>query len=100
MERAEDPDLPRPVTRTRPVGVGVRSSIPRLLEEGARSRPDAVALAAPGRLPLTHGDLWECIRETVLALDSLGIGRNDRVATVLPGGQTTAQRIDEDLDDA
>jgi hypothetical protein len=39
MVRSEGPDLPRTVPETRPAGVGVRSSIPRLLEDGARTRP-------------------------------------------------------------
>jgi acyl-CoA synthetase (AMP-forming)/AMP-acid ligase II/acyl carrier protein len=82
--------LLRQLPETHAVGVGVRSSIHRLLEERARSRPDAVALVAPGRPPLTFGDLWECVQDTVLALNSLGIGRNDRVATVLRGGPEAA----------
>lgn len=40
MVRSEGPDLPRTVPETHSTGVGVRGSIPRLLEDGARTRPD------------------------------------------------------------
>ncbi|MGE0121144.1 MAG: acyl--CoA ligase [Dongiaceae bacterium] len=55
------------------------------------ARPDAAtALAAPGRPPLSHGDLRTLIRDTVAALNARGIGRGDRVAIVLPNGPEMA----------
>jgi len=48
--------------------------------------PDATALSASGRMPLSHGALRALIASTVGTLNSLGIGRNDRVAIVLANG--------------
>jgi acyl-CoA synthetase (AMP-forming)/AMP-acid ligase II len=56
---------------------------------GKRS-PDAVALVAPGRSPLTYGRLTSQIENTVKTLNKMGIGRNDRVAVVLPNGPDMA----------
>src|SRR5690606_25798322 len=51
---------------------------------------DAVALAAPGRKPLTYRALQKLVGRTVDALNDFGIGRNDRVAIVLPNGPEMA----------
>lgn len=59
----------------------------RLMAKGADS---AVALAAPSVEPLTFKELRRQIAETVDALNSVGIGRNDRVAMVLPNGPHAA----------
>ena len=48
------------------------------------------ALAAPGRAPLTFGALGKLADETVSSLNAFGIGRNDRVAVVLPNGPEMA----------
>jgi acyl-CoA synthetase (AMP-forming)/AMP-acid ligase II len=56
----------------------------------SRAAPDAPALAAPGRPPLTHGGLRAQIDETLAWLNARGIGRNDRVAIVLPNGPEMA----------
>jgi len=56
---------------------------------GKRS-PDAVALVAPGRSPLTYGRLTSQIENTVKTLNKMGICRNDRVAVVLPNGPDMA----------
>jgi len=50
----------------------------------------AIALAAPGRTPLTYAQLRRHVEQTVAALNGLGIGRNDRVAIVLPNGPEMA----------
>src|SRR3546814_4039115 len=50
----------------------------------------AVALAAPGRAPLTYRALQKLVGRTVDALNDFGIGRNDRVAIVLPNGPEMA----------
>ena len=58
-----------------------------LLATGADTAP---ALSAPGRRPLPHGELRSLIRDTLAALNGVGIGRNDRVAIVLPNGPEMA----------
>jgi acyl-CoA synthetase (AMP-forming)/AMP-acid ligase II len=58
-----------------------------LLNAGA---DDAVALAAPGRPALHYKALRALIAETQSALNASGIGRNDRVAIVLPNGPEMA----------
>jgi oxalate---CoA ligase len=51
---------------------------------------EAPALAAPGRVPLSHGALRQLIGQTLARLNALGIGRNDRVAIVLDNGPEMA----------
>jgi oxalate---CoA ligase len=48
------------------------------------------AIGAPDREPLTFGGLRHLIGNTVVGLNALGIGRNDRVAIVLPNGPEMA----------
>src|SRR2546426_2543150 len=64
--------------------------LPHLLETQANRRPDAIALATPGREPLPFRALLLQAVETVKTLNALGIGRNDRVAVVLPNGPELA----------
>jgi acyl-CoA synthetase (AMP-forming)/AMP-acid ligase II/acyl carrier protein len=49
-----------------------------------------LAILAPGCPPLTYGALWTQTRDVVGALRSLGVGRTDRVAVVLPNGPEAA----------
>jgi acyl-coenzyme A synthetase/AMP-(fatty) acid ligase len=58
-----------------------------LLEAGGA---DAVALSAPGGVPLAYGALRALVARTVAALNARGIGRNDRVAIVLDNGPEMA----------
>jgi len=58
-----------------------------LLETGA---PGAPALSAPGGAPLTYRALRQLARDTLSALNSIGIGRNDRVSIVLDNGPEMA----------
>jgi len=51
---------------------------------------DASAIGAADRPWLTHGALRELAAATVQRLNDLGIGRNDRVAMVLPNGPEMA----------
>jgi len=51
---------------------------------------DAVALLAPHTKPLTYADLRGLVGQTIASLNKLGIGRNDRVAIVLPNGAEMA----------
>lgn len=66
------------------------SSVACLLEAVAAVHPEAVALAAPGRAPLTHGRLYRHVREVCQTLNTLGVGRNDRVALVVPSAPDMA----------
>ena len=66
------------------------SSIPDLLEHHAKRRPDAPAILAPGRAPLRYGRLYQHIEEVGRTLRTMGIGRRDRVAVVLPNGPDMA----------
>ncbi|MCZ6631803.1 MAG: acyl--CoA ligase [bacterium] len=63
------------------------STLSELLEVG---RDDAVAVAAPNRAPLTYQGLRAHVEQTIATLNRFGIGRNDRVAIVLPNGPEMA----------
>jgi oxalate---CoA ligase len=67
--------------------VGDFATLEQLLMRGA---DDAPAIAAPERAPLTYAGLRALIAETVLRLNALGIGRNDRVAIVCSNGPEMA----------
>ena len=58
-----------------------------LLQAGA---DDAIAIAAPGRAPLDYRGLRGLVVATTASLNAAGIGRNDRVAIVLPNGPEMA----------
>src|SRR6185312_973516 len=62
-------------------------TIPQLLEVGAEKH---TAITAPGGVPLSYGALRAQVAATVSALNSRGIGRNDRVAIVLDNGPEMA----------
>ena len=53
-------------------------------------RDEDVAISGPGRASLSYAGLREHVRATVAALNDRGIGRNDRVALVLPNGPEMA----------
>jgi acyl-CoA synthetase (AMP-forming)/AMP-acid ligase II len=63
------------------------STLHHLLAAAADSTP---AVGAPGRAALTHGGLRALVAQTLATLNGLGIGRNDRVAIVLPNGPEMA----------
>src|SRR5262249_50181280 len=56
----------------------------------AERTPSAIAIMSPGRAPLTYGRLCTHIESVVYTLNAMGIGRNDRVAIVLPNGPELA----------
>ena len=62
-------------------------SISELLQIGD---PSAQAICAPNRLPLSYEALNELVERTGTSLNKSGIGRNDRVAIVLPNGAEMA----------
>ncbi|MCP5098649.1 MAG: AMP-binding protein [Chloroflexi bacterium] len=53
-------------------------------------RPNAPAILAPERLPISYQQLYDHINATIDTLNSFGIGRQDRVAIVLPNGPDMA----------
>lgn len=63
-----------------------------LLDRGLGKSPAIVAPAADGvsRPWTSHGGLRELADDTVAMLNAMGIGRNDRVALVLPNGPEMA----------
>jgi acyl-CoA synthetase (AMP-forming)/AMP-acid ligase II len=65
----------------------MESTLTELLATGADGAP---AISAPGRSPLTFGELRALIDATTGKLNALGIGRNDRVAIVLDNGPEMA----------
>ncbi len=69
------------------------TSLPDLIRSQAEENPSAPAILAPGRLPLTYGRLNQHVEEVLGMLNSLGIARNDRVATVLPEGPELAVTV-------
>lgn len=68
----------------------LHSCIPAMVEAWADRTPDSVAIVAPGRDPLTYGRLRTHLEDVAHTLHSLGIGRNDRIALVLPNGPEMA----------
>lgn len=68
-------------------------SLPHLLEHQARRIPDAAAILAPGREPLTYGRLHQHVDAVGRTLRTLGIGRGDRVVVILPNGPEMAVAV-------
>ncbi len=62
----------------------------RLSELLAAGRDEAFAIGAPGREALTYAGLRRHVEDTVAVLNQRGLGRNDRVAIVLPNGPEMA----------
>jgi oxalate---CoA ligase len=69
---------------------GLTLSIYELVETQAKRAPEAIAIAAPGRRPLPYGRLSRHIGDVARTLHDMGIGRNDRVAIVMPNGPEMA----------
>ena len=64
--------------------------IPALVAAQAQKTPEALAILAPGRSPLTYGRLHQHVHEVIPSLRTLGIGCHNRVALVLPNGPEMA----------
>lgn len=64
-----------------------------LFEHHARRRPDAAAILAPDRAPLSYARLYRQVGEVGRALRSMGIGCEDRVAIMLPNGPQLAVAV-------
>jgi acyl-CoA synthetase (AMP-forming)/AMP-acid ligase II/acyl carrier protein len=61
-----------------------------LLSDYGRNAPNRHAILAPGLPPMTYGALWTQANDVVRELRSIGVGRTDRVAVVLPDGPEAA----------
>jgi acyl-CoA synthetase (AMP-forming)/AMP-acid ligase II len=68
-------------------GIYRANTIRDLIETGF---DDAPAIGAPGRARLTYKDFRELAAATMAGLNRMNIGRNDRVAIVLPNGPEMA----------
>ena len=80
MGRSSTPQMSDTDPRTIETIIGARASL----------RPDAEAIEAPGRRPLTYRALERHLAETGRALGAHGVGRHDRVALVLGNGPEMA----------
>jgi acyl-CoA synthetase (AMP-forming)/AMP-acid ligase II len=65
----------------------VNATLNALLASGAASAP---AIRTPGRPALSYAGLRDLAAATIARLNAIGIGRNDRVAIVLPNGPEMA----------
>ena len=65
-------------------------SLPELIRRQAERSPGAIAILAPGRKPLSYARLKAHVDEVVQTLGQWGVGRNDRIAVVLPDGPEMA----------
>ena len=61
-----------------------------LIARHARRDPDALALLAPGRPPLTFAGLVHEVERTVRSLATFGLGRGSRLGVALPNGPEMA----------
>ena len=66
------------------------SCIQRLLQQNAERTPDAIAIAAPNRTPLSYRDLWAQVVDIAGVLRACGLGPGDRIALVIPDGPEMA----------
>jgi acyl-CoA synthetase (AMP-forming)/AMP-acid ligase II/thioesterase domain-containing protein/acyl carrier protein len=66
------------------------ATIYQVVKQAAKKSPDAAALMAPERQPLSFAGLCALIESVEQDLNRLGIGRQDRVAVVLANGPELA----------
>lgn len=69
------------------------TTLPDILQAHTQTQPDAIAIDARDRDPLTYAALWQQIITTIHALNQHGIHRADRVALVLPDGPNLAAAL-------
>jgi acyl-CoA synthetase (AMP-forming)/AMP-acid ligase II len=68
------------------VPAGQIQTIPDALAAWAAATPEAVALLAPDRAPVTYHELQEAVERLACALRSRGVGRQDGIALLFPEG--------------
>ena len=66
------------------------SCIQQVLQRHAERTPDAIAIAAPNRTPISYRRLWAHVVDIAGVLRAFGLGPGDRVALVLPDGPEMA----------
>src|SRR5262245_55136736 len=69
------------------------ATLHRLVHQQSARDPDAGAILAPGRRPLSYTRLTQQIQEVVATLRNLAVERNDRVGLVLPDGPELAVAV-------
>lgn len=69
---------------------GAEATLYALLSVLARTAGDAPALCAPGRAPLSYRRLLARVDDLAAALSARGVGRQDRLALILPDGPELA----------
>ncbi|MBR8834602.1 MAG: AMP-binding protein [Stigonema ocellatum SAG 48.90 = DSM 106950] len=67
-----------------------QQTIYHLIAAWTKRNPEAIAITAPLRIPLTYSCLQTYITENVATLNAMGLGRSDRVAIVLPNSPEMA----------
>ena len=65
-------------------------TVPELIASRAETAPGSVAIGAPQRAPLTYLGLKQQVESAVKTFNACGVGREDRVAIVLPNGPELA----------
>jgi len=65
-------------------------SISNLIKLHVEQNPDNIAILGLDQKPTTYRDLFNQINQTIVFLNNLGVGQNDRVAIVLPNGPLMA----------
>ena len=71
-------------------GVTRSTTVYNVVAGQAKRNPDAVAVLGLECDPLTYSGLQDQIEYVVRSLNSVGIGRNDRIALILPNGPDMA----------
>ena len=69
---------------------GRDETIYQLLRAWAKDTPEAIALVSPGHEPITYRRLLIQTDSIIESLRAIGIGRNDRIAIILPNGSAMA----------
>ena len=65
-------------------------SVYQVIQIQAKDRPGEISVIGLDRVPITYQQLFEQVNQTNSQLNQLGIGREDRVAMVLPNGPEMA----------
>jgi acyl-CoA synthetase (AMP-forming)/AMP-acid ligase II/thioesterase domain-containing protein/acyl carrier protein len=65
-------------------------TLQQLIANSVDRHAEAIAILSPSRLPLTYRQLFAQLQSTIHRLNSLGLGRGDRIAIVLPNGPEMA----------
>lgn len=71
----------------------LKCTLAEVISVRASDTPDQAAISAPDRRWLTYGQLHGQVQSVVRQLNSIGIGRNDRVAIDLPNGPELAVAV-------